>query len=184
MGKDISLDKHLTSFFVLLLAGLLVQSCRTIKSVSSPKTQSISENPFCDPNVQKNLVCSVRDIVPRSGTKKGEVSKSPLVALTKVTMSIFPANQDKNPSIEFADSGSNQELVRFENTNDLYHRNGCLIGIEGGIFSEGFTPRASIKVILSAKNTDHAVFAEISDFRYNSPIYFTLDLQCDRKFDL
>jgi hypothetical protein len=184
MGKDISLVKYLSSFLVLLLAGLLAQSCRTIKSVSSPRTQSLSDNPFCNPTVQKNLVCSVRDIVPRSGSKKSEVAKSPLAALTKVTMSIFPNDQDKNPSIEFADSDSGQELVRFENTNDLYHRNGCLIGIEGGIFSEGFTPRASIKIILSAKNTDHAVFAEISDFRYNVPIHFTLDLQCDRKFDL
>ncbi len=184
MDRDTSLDKRYLSLLLLSLLLVSSQSCRTIKSVTAPKSQVSSENPFCDPYVQKNLVCSVRDVVPRSGSKKSEVSRSPLASLPKVTMSIFPNSADKNPVIEFADTGVNQEPVRFENTNDLYHRNGCLVGMEGGIFSEGFTPRASIKVILSAKNTDHAVFAEVSDFRFSSPIHFTLDLQCERKIEL
>ena len=184
MDKDISLDKRFYPLFFLPLLTIWSSSCRTIKSVTTPKSQSSVENPFCDPLVQKNLICSVRDVVPRAGSKKSEVSRSPLASMPKVTMSIFPNNQDKNPVIEFMEASSTQEPVRFENTSDLYLRNGCLVGMEGGIFSEGFTPRASIKVILSAKNTDHAVFAEISDFRYNYPIHFTLDLQCERKFEL
>jgi hypothetical protein len=104
--------------------------------------------------------------------------------MQKVAMSVFPNNQDKDPSIEFSDASGKQEPARFEKTSDLYYRNGCLVGMEGGIFSEGFTPRVSVKVILSAKNSDHAVFAEVSDFRYNFPIHFTLDLQCERKIEL
>jgi hypothetical protein len=184
MGKDMSLDKRYFLLNFLLVVTLISSSCRTIKSVTLPKSQTFSENPFCDQHAQKILICTVRDVVSRAGTKKSEVIRSPLASLPKVTMSIYPNNVDKDPSIEFVDAAMSQEPVRFEKTSDLYHRNGCLVGIEGGIFSEGFTPRASIKVILSAKNTDHAVFAEISDFRYNYPIHFTLDLQCERKTEL
>jgi hypothetical protein len=179
-----SLDKRYIVLNSLLVLTMVSSGCRTIKSVTLPKSQSFSENPFCDPQAQKILICTVRDVVSRAGTKKGEVTRSPLASLPKVTMAIYPNNQDKDPSIEFVDTAVSQEPVRFEKTSDLYHRNGCLVGIEGGIFSEGFTPRASIKVILSPKNTDHAVFAEVSDFRYNYPIHFTLDLQCERKIEL
>ncbi len=105
-----SLDKRYIVLNSLLVLTMVSSGCRTIKSVTLPKSQSFSENPFCDPQAQKILICTVRDVVSRAGTKKGEVTRSPLASLPKVTMAIYPNNQDK----AWADGVLSQHLVELD----------------------------------------------------------------------
>jgi hypothetical protein len=123
----------------------------------------------------------VRDVVPRLGSRLDQVRKSDFSKITQVNIAVYPDDSKTEPQVEFSGKGEPQLVFQFDRVTDLYQRNGCLAEITGGIFSEGFTPRVSLKVLISAGNSDYAAVAEVSDFRHSSPLHLSLDLYCERK---
>lgn len=172
------LKKLITAGPILAVA---ISGCRAVKSASTAESISPSVDSFCNHEIEKQLTCKVRDIVARGGSNTAQARKSDLFKTERLNLVVYSSAKNTSPLIELTTGDGQENLTRFENTSDLYHRNGCLAELSGGIFSEGFTPRVSLKILLSAKNADYAVFAEISDYRYHNPVHMTLDLQCDRK---
>lgn len=160
-----------------------VGSCRTVASNSRATTSNSSSEAFCIPAAEKALTCQVRDIVPRLGSRLEQVKKSDFAKVSQVNIVVFPDESRKQAQVDFLGRAEPAQMFRFDRVTDLYQRNGCLAELTGGVFSDGFTPRVSLKLLISSANSDHAAVAEVSDFRFSIPLHLSLDLHCERKLN-
>jgi hypothetical protein len=121
----------------------------------------------------------VTEVGGRQGTTTEAARASEIGQIIQLQLKVPAGDASGGVQVDFVREAGAMDGLTIDRGLDLYGRTGCLAEVNGGMFGDGFTPRVTMRMLLSLQDEARTGYVELSDMRSGTPTHALLALKCD-----